>query len=172
MVFVKNEQKTTLQEITQRVTLRMKKFQQPINIICSLILLLTTVSCQENTSYHSYQPVHATGWDSNDTLSFILPQPISNHPTNEYQIGIRHKDSYKFRDIWLTINGDTIHIYLADSIGNWRGNGIGEMRLLTYPFKLNHPEKDSLNELRVTHIMEANPLKGIQDIGIQIQQHP
>ena len=77
-----------------------------------LTLWLTVSACQNNTYYHSYQSASTAGWHKNDTFVFSLPNTIS--PLNyEYEIGIRHKDTYKYRDLWLTINEDTLHLYLA-----------------------------------------------------------
>ena len=136
-----------------------------------LVLLLSAVSCQRNTVYHSYQPVESTGWNKSDTLVFTLPKAIVNS-SYQYEIGIRHKDSYKYRDIWLTVNQDTIHLYLADTIGDWKGTGIGEIRQLTYPIQVQISSQDSIREFYITHIMEDNPLYGIHDIGLKIDEQP
>lgn len=132
-------------------------------------ILLLFASCQE-TIYYSYQPVEYTGWDKNDTLIFKFHTPISTHESLEYQIGIRHKDSYKYRDIWLTINRDTVHLYLADSIGRWKGNGISGLCQITFPYNPSRLHNDSIKELQITHIMQENPLPGIHDLGISIQR--
>ena len=97
-----------------------------------LVLLLAITACQNNTYYHSYQSASTAGWHKNDTLVYSLSTPI-NSLDYDYEIGIRHKDTYKYRDLWLTINQDTLHLYLADSIGNWQGKGIGNTKQLTLP---------------------------------------
>lgn len=151
----------------------MKK-QQPISKricrACLLFITILTISCQDSTLYHSYQPVQTIGWDKNDTLVYTLPQALSNQPYI-YEIGIRHKDSYPYRDIWLTINQDTVHLYLADSIGNWRGNGIGGIRQSNFPIRLSQPTKDSIKEFRITHVMRDHPLNGILNIGLKIEKN-
>lgn len=145
----------------------MRMYKQVIsNYAALLFVLLTTISCQENTFYHSYQPVDNTGWYRSDTLTYQLPSSIKCNDY-EYEIGIRHKDSYKYRDIWLTINQDTVHLYLADSIGYWKGNGIGDMRQSTHLIAIS--SQDSIQEIQIKHIMQDNPLMGIHDIGIQIK---
>ena len=141
------------------------------NIYLSIFWLLSsllTLACQNHTYYHSYQPIESMGWYKNDTLLFSLDSVITNGNTYELQLGIRHKDSYLYRDLWLTINQDTVHIYLADSIGHWMGSGIGELRHFTkrIPIKV---QEDSIKELRIIHIMQDNPLVGIHDVGVSIQ---
>ena len=65
-----------------------------------LILWLAVSACQNNTYYHSYQSASTAGWHKNDTFVFSLPNTIS--PLDyEYEIGIRHKDTYKYRDLGL-----------------------------------------------------------------------
>lgn len=139
------------------------------NFIILISVLITTISCQENIFYHSYQPVNNTGWERDDTFLYQLPASI-HCSEYEYELGIRHKDSYKYRDIWLTVNEDTLHLFLADSIGYWKGNGIGEIRQCTHRFTI--PSQDSIQEIRINHIMQDNPLVGIHDIGIQIKKLP
>lgn len=142
-----------------------------IHNIISLLLFVVCISCQKNTLYHSYQPVTDIGWYSNDTLLYQLPFPISAQESLQYEIGIRHKDTYPYRDIWLTVNQDTIHMYLADTTGYWLGNGIGNIKQYSNTFQPQMGTRDSIKELRVTHIMQDNPLHGICDIGIHIK-HP
>lgn len=150
----------------------MRKFK-PISkwISCLIFILLLAVSCQRNTIYHSFQPVNSTGWNKSDTLIFSLPEAIVNSSL-QYELGIRHKDSYKYKDLWLTINQDTIHLYLADTKGNWEGTGIGELRQLTYPIEIPSLIQDSIQAIHITHIMQDNPLYGIHDIGLKIKEHP
>ena len=130
------------------------------------LISLLLISCQGHTFYHSYQPVNTTGWHKNDTMVYTLDAPVINKELT-LEIGIRHTDSYPYRDIWLTVNLDTVHIYLTDSKGHWSGKGIGELRSLTHRLPFCHP-KDSIKEIRIAHIMTDNPLTGIHDIGIRI----
>lgn len=151
----------------------MKRRNLKINraVYILLTLWLAVSSCQNNTYYHSYQSASTAGWHKNDTFVFSLPNTIS--PLNyEYEIGIRHKDTYKYRDLWLTINEDTLHLYLADSIGNWKGKGIGNTRQLSSSWDSNKFAKDSISEFRIIHIMKDSILSDIQDIGLQIKRHP
>ena len=131
-----------------------------------LLSLFLTLACQKDICYHSYQPINSMGWHRNDTIIFSLDSIITEN-NYELQLGVRHKDSYPYRDLWLTINQDTFHIYLADSIGHWIGSGIGELRHFTtfIPFTFH---EDSTKELRIVHIMQDNPLIGIKKIGLSI----
>ena len=147
---------------------KLKRINKRISRLWLLSASLLTISCQNNTLYHSYQPVPATGWDKNDTLVYSLPQALPNQ-SYIYEIGIRHRDSYPYRDIWLTINQDTLHLYLADTIGNWTGSGIGEIRQSTFPVQLNPFPQDSVKAFHITHIMQDQPLEGILHVGLRIE---
>lgn len=151
----------------------MKKRSLKTNQAVYLLLLLwsTVSACQNNTYYHSYQSASTAGWHKNDTFVYILPDTI-HLQDYEYEIGIRHKDTYKYRDLWLMINKDTLHLYLADSIGNWKGKGIGNTRQLMYSWETNQQLQDSIAEFRMIHIMKDSILPDIQDIGLQIKKHP
>ena len=141
-------------------------------IICMTLCLAT---CQNHTVYHLYQPVESTGWNKDDTLCYTYASQESS-ALQQIEIGIRHKDSYLYRDIWLSIaqqeQVDTVHLYLANENGNWKGNGIGEMRVFTEKLPIRINTKDSIHTIQITHIMDEDTLKGIQDIGICIKERP
>ena len=141
-------------------------------VICMTFCL---AACQNHTIYHLYQPVQLTGWDKEDTICYTYP-PTESPVSLQLEIGIRHKDSYSYRDIWLSIvqqeQVDTVHLYLANENGNWKGNGIGEMRLHAEEVPILITPKDSIHTIRITHIMEEDTLKGIHDIGICIKERP
>lgn len=146
-----------------------------------LFVLCILTACNSNTSYHSYRPVPNTGWQKNDTLFYSIPESVD---TGYYDmlIGIRHLASYPYRDIWLEIghnlhdsvdfHKDTIHLYLANQLGDWYGNGIGGLYQYTKNnvLKLHLQTKSSLTSFYITHLMSDSLLKSIYDIGIQLQK--
>lgn len=142
--------------------------------VCCLLFLLT--ACQEHIVYHFYQPVDTTGWKKSDTLYYTFTPDIV--PDNYLlEIGIRHKDSYPYQDIWLAISQtnhtDTIHLFLSEESGMWKGNGIGENRQFTESIpNIQLFSTDSIHTLSVVHIMENDTLKGIKDVGLCIRRHP
>lgn len=147
-----------------------------MNKVIVFCLLLFATACQNNIVYHYYQPVDATGWANGDTLRYTYTPTIS--PTKqELEIGIRHLDSYPYRDLWLTIRQheriDTLHIYLANKNGSWKGNGIGANRQYTEILpQINILPTDSNLVFKIVHIMEDDTLKGIKDIGLCIKEKP
>lgn len=151
--------------------------------ITTLFLLFFLTACQGNICYHSYQPVPKAGWKGNDTLSY----PIYSHMeagNYDMQIGVRHLESYPYKDIWLEINHnlkdsttfqkDTIHLYLADPKGNWYGNGIGGLLQYTTNniLRLHLQENSNQSTINIVHLMKDSLLKSIHDIGIQLERNP
>lgn len=132
-----------------------------------LIILLS--ACYDDTAYHTYMPVSNHEWNRTDTLVFALDSTIQNDSKYELSIGIRHLDSYPYRDIWLTLNNDTVHLYLANEEGHWKGKGIGDLHHLTSTI-YSGEQFLFVPEIRITHIMTHNPLPGIHDIGIHLRQ--
>ena len=97
-------------------------------IACLPIIYLLLTACHSNTVYHSYQSIPTTGWSKSDTLVYTLPASIPAG-TYEMTIGIRHQESYPYRDLWINISTnvkdtstyttDTLQLFLADKTGNW-----------------------------------------------------
>ena len=72
-------------------------------IACLPIIYLLLTACHSNTVYHSYQSIPTTGWSKSDTLVYTLPASIPAG-TYEMTIGIRHQESYPYRDLWMNIS--------------------------------------------------------------------
>lgn len=148
----------------------------PMNKVIVFCLLFFVTACQSNIAYHYYQPVAATGWTNSDTLHYTYT-PTTLPTKQELEIGIRHLDSYPYRDLWLTISQheriDTLHIYLANENGSWKGDGIGENRQYTeFLSQIDILPADSNLVFKIMHIMEDDTLKGIKDIGLCIKKKP
>lgn len=145
-------------------------------LICLLFVL---TACENKTLYHSYQPVSHTGWTKEDTLHFQLPDTLVPG-TYEFQIGIRHLDSYPYRDIWLAFSHnlqdstiyetDTLHLYLADTAGAWLGDGIGGLMQYNEHLPAHWVQRDSASHrsIKIYHLMSDSILKSIHDVGIKI----
>lgn len=147
-----------------------------MNKVIVFCLLLFAAACQSNITYHYYQPVDATGWTNSDTLRYTYTPTILPNK-QELEIGIRHLDSYPYRDLWLTISQheriDTLHIYLANENGSWKGDGISENRQYSESLsQIDILPTDSNLVFKIVHIMEDDTLKGIKDIGLCIKEKP
>lgn len=148
----------------------------PATYIHPLLAMLVAVlaACSGDTLHHTYKSVDPKGWDKSDSLHFRIDHSYRDEDSCQWYIGIRHRESYPYRDIWLAIGRDTVHLYLADEQGQWLGNGIGQLRQLILPVRLHKCLQDTAARTSITHLMQHNPLPGISDIGIRIDRknHP
>ena len=147
----------------------MKRLKLANKLLVPLVLLLL-MSCTVHNRFHSYLPVNKDGWKRTDTLYFHAVPIDTNRNCMEISLGIRHTHRYPYRDIWLTIGKDTLHIDLADEQGRWKGKGIGDMRLIQQETTINLTKMDSCGIIRIHHIMQHDPLPGISDIGIEVRK--
>ena len=150
-------------------------------IACLPIIYLLLTACHSNTVYHSYQSIPTTGWSKSDTLVYTLPASIPAG-TYEMTIGIRHQESYPYRNLWMNISTnvkdtstyttDTLQLFLADKTGNWNGNGPGGLYQFTklYTPSFTIAQDSASRNIRIVHIMTDNPLKGISDVGIRLEK--
>lgn len=158
---------------------RPRTLQQRLNNLFLVWMLLLFASCQEPIRYHSYQPVSSTGWDREDTLSYLFLSPLPNGDY-EMQIGMRHIESYPYRDIWLGLrtnwegdslyHTDTLHLYLADERGDWYGTGMGGVVQFAQKESVTWSLRDSISKpvIQIFHLMNDSVLKGISDVGIRL----
>ena len=147
----------------------MERLKLANKLLFPLVLLLL-MSCTGHNRFHSYLPVNKDGWKRTDTLCFHAVPIDTNRNCMEISLGIRHTHRYPYRDIWLTIGKDTLHIDLADEQGRWTGKGIGDMRLIQQEATINLTKMDSCGIIRIHHIMQHDPLPGISDIGIEVRK--
>ena len=147
----------------------MERLKLANKLLFPLVLLLIT-SCTGHNRFHSYLPVNKDGWKRTDTLCFHAVPIDTNRNCMEISLGIRHTHKYPYRDIWLSIGKDTLHIDLADEQGRWKGKGIGDMRLVQQEASISLTDMDSCGTIRIHHIMQHDPLPGISDIGIEVHE--
>ena len=147
----------------------MERLKLANKLLFPLVLLLIT-SCTGHNRFHSYLPINKDGWKRTDTLCFHAVPIDTNRNCMEISLGIRHTHKYPYRDIWLSIGKDTLHIDLADEQGRWKGKGIGDMRLVQQEASISLTDMDSCGTIRIHHIMQHDPLPGISDIGIEVHE--
>ena len=147
----------------------MERLKLANKLLFPLVLLLIT-SCTGHNRFHSYLPVNKDGWKRTDTLCFHAVPIDTNRNCMEISLGIRHTHKYPYRDIWLSIGKDTLHIDLADEQGRWKGKGIGDMRLVQQEASISLTDMDGCGTIRIHHIMQHDPLPGISDIGIEVHE--
>lgn len=138
------------------------------------ILLLP--SCTDGVVYDEYKHTSISGWEKNDTLSFITSK-MQHGGEYEMDLGLRVNSEYPFTDIRLIVeqtvypsnklHADTLDCVLTDKRGNFTGQGVSYFQY-TFPVsKLSLLRGDSVH-IVVRHDMKREILPGISDIGIKV----
>lgn len=153
----------------------MKLVNKYILIIFSLFLS-TLLSCTDGVNFDEYQHTSISGWEKNDTLTFMTSH-FTETGIYAINLGLRVNGTFPFTDLRLIveqklmkerkISTDTIDCALTDKRGNFIGQGVS---FYQYSFPINKidvKEGDSIR-IRVRHDMKREILPGISDIGIKI----
>lgn len=139
-----------------------------LGCLIMLVMLALLSACGSDTERQRSSFVHLPdyGWEYGDTLTFDFAADGSVP-----EIGIRHNDAYKYRNLWLevsrrvdsvTVIADTLNVELCNAYGRWYGRGFGG----SYQLQLPLPERMRVSPVNIRHIMRVDTLWGIEDIGI------
>lgn len=158
--------------------------------ICSAVI--SGCAGGEKSVFHNIDP---KGWAYGDTLDFdvsdtaIIPDDTrslsdgtmsdstasdsTSLTTGDIILVIRHSNAYEYSNIWLNLRyqtenaivNDTLNVSLADDFGNWYGKGMG----VSYQFSdtvARNVTIDTSSPIKLWHIMRADTLPDIEQIGI------
>ena len=137
------------------------------------------ISCNQNQIFDDNISVAESGWYKNDYARFdMLIEDSIN--TYDFYLNLRHSVDYRFSNLFVFMNTtypngnvsrDTIEFVLADKSGKWYGKGWGGLKdnsvLLVKGIKF--PLKGPYT-FQFQHAMRVDTLKGISNIGINIEQ--
>lgn len=137
------------------------------------IFALAACSSREGSMFHNVGP---KGWAYADTCEYRILEHAADtvQPTvADVAIAIRHTNTYEYANIWLELTYstggklrvDTFNIKLADDFGHWLGKGVGVGYQLVNTVLHNMP-LDTVAPLTMRHIMRADTLEGIEQVGI------
>jgi gliding motility-associated lipoprotein GldH len=94
---------------------------------------------------------------------------------------VRHTADYPYSNLYLfreirsahqSEYQDTVEVRLADAQGAWYGTGIGALKTLNLPYKqagLRFPKR-GIYRFRFQHGMRDEPLRGIRDFALTIEE--
>lgn len=146
--------------------------------IALLIAAISVISaCSGSREHSGFTTISPDGWIYGDTVRYCPADTDSTmSATYDVMIVVRNNNSYEYSNLWLridypcadTVHTDTINVELADDFGNWLGNGIGGSYQLSDTV-LQRVRLDTSKEIRVSHIMRADTLEGIEQIGIIVK---
>ena len=146
------------------------------------ILLATVcalVSCNNNALVDTFENIPNENWTYVKPIKTSLEVSDSTKGYNIY-VNFRHNADYRYANIWLRIHvigpdkKDLVErqeFQLALPNGEWLGKGSGNL----YSYQLIYKEKYRFGkkgtyQILVEQNMRDNPLKGISDVGIRIEE--
>lgn len=142
-----------------------------------LVLWAVSISCSETGE------IYMTSVDSlwNKKEAKVLEFEISDaqNPKNIIFV-VRNNNEYPYSNLFLisSIKGakneilktDTLQYILAKPNGEWLGNGMGSVKEIYLQYKNDYLfPKNGKYQIEVTQGMRADTLKGIEDVGIKIE---
>lgn len=135
--------------------------------ITALALSMACGSASEESAFWSL----GEGWPYADTLTYCA----DTAGTADLAVVVRHTANYEYSNLWLELSIsqpgeeeaaiDTFNVILADDFGRWRGHGLGVGFQYEDTLLRNVHLQDSAM-LRLRHIMRADTLNGIEQIGM------
>jgi len=142
--------------------------------------LVVFFSCDSKYVFEDYKTISHEGWDRDSAIVFNMP--VSNIDClYKMYINVRNMGNYSKRNIWLFVNikypdgrmaRDTVEFYLVDEYDRWKGKGIGDLYDNQFLYKKNifFPIIGKYS-VSLSHRMKKKKLKGILDVGIQLESY-
>lgn len=153
------------------------KIRNKVVWLCAALFgFLASCSAHDN-DYSAFSTIDDGGWEYGKSFVY-RPQIEDSVAEGTLRVVTRHSNDYPYRNLWLEISyqvenadgdiafrKDTINMHLADVYGNWLGAGLGpsfqKADTVSSDFRLI-----SGAPIRLRHIMRADMISGIEQVGI------
>jgi len=146
---------------------------QPVCFV--LFICLSCVSSSEKFYIESVNGL----WKADEPIKLILEVSDCEKPKNITLI-IRNNKDYQYRDLRLQVSifqrdekyeiVEKLNYVLANPSGVWDGIGFGEIKETLGQYKIMYKfPYNAKYEVEIKHLMDADPLVGVEDIGIKIE---
>lgn len=139
---------------------------------------LLLCSCQQKPYYENYLKVSEQGWHQDSAAIFEVE--ISD-TTSSYAVifNLRANGSYPYSNLYLfrTVSSeegleyqDTAQVILADQYGKWLGEGIGELKTFSRPFRAQalRFNRSGNYTFKFVQAMRDEYLRGVEDVGLTL----
>jgi len=145
-----------------------------------ILVLLVFSSCSKFEDYHESRVLPSGGWEISNVLKFSDSLPDNLPEKFSLELQIRHKNDYKYGNIWLylrtetsdnTVRFDTVNWKLADYSGHWFGKGWGSLYSLTYTMPdlaISKKGDKRWFKIDIQHGLRDKELKGVESIGVRL----
>lgn len=148
-----------------------------LKTIFVFILFLSAISCKNENERIVVQNI-GNEWKKKDVRTFDFDVNDAKDQKN-IMIVVRNNNEYPYSNLRLiakiekdrkNISTDTLNFVLAKPNGEWIGTGFGDTKEILYQYKINYKFPQNGNySVKVVQAMRNDRLKGIEDIGIKIQ---
>jgi gliding motility-associated lipoprotein GldH len=147
-------------------------------ILLSAVFMLLLNSCMHTSTVDVNMDVPENNWLYAKSVKAVIEV---KDPTIAYNIffKVRNTTDYRYSNLYVIarIKGNKLtkstryQFQLAKPDGEWLGKGSGDLYSHTFPLlkQFRFPEKGKY-ELEVEQNMRNNPLVGISDIGITVEE--
>lgn len=149
-------------------------------------LILILYSCDSSQVFHEYKSIPKGEWEVNNPIHFTIENQDTISKNNIY-IHLRNDNNYPFSSVFLISKMvfpdgnkivDTLQYEMANEKGEWLGTGFSSVKesKLFYKEKVRFPQKGtykfSVEQVTrgIDDIEGVKPLKGILDVGLQIEK--
>lgn len=146
---------------------------------------MTLMSCKKDTFYDSYKRVDG-GWSKDDVKSFEVSQEDTLSTYNLF-LNIRNNKEYAFSNLFVIVKVeqpneivlvDTLEYQMAEPDGTLLGTGFSDVKEnklwikegYVFPVKGDYTFKVEQVVREIGDVEGVELLKGISDIGIQIEK--
>lgn len=147
--------------------------------LAAFVLLLTFTSCSKNIVYSKYQTFENKEWFAKDKVTFDL-EMNDTQSLHDISVMVRHADSYPYSNLYLFLTTtypdgkmirDTLECILANSKGEWMGDGAGDIFDITIPLKQStrFPLAGKYS-FTFEQAMRTDPLPMIMDFGFEVKK--
>lgn len=150
------------------------------------LLLVFTISCNNQTVYHEYHNISDNSWDKDNkvTFSFRVSDTLNKH---HLYIHLRNDENYAYSNLYLitkmtfpngTIVKDTLEYTMTKPNGAFLGTGYTSIKENKFWYKENVIfESSNVYQLEIEHAMRNNgeisgisSLAGVTDVGFEIEK--
>jgi len=150
-----------------------------ISFVLVLAFLLLLASCDSKVVFTESMDMKGKNWELFNPAVFRIPI-TDTLSSNNISFSIRTGSSYPYRNIYLFITTtspdgksltDTLQYNLSDEKGKRYGKGVGDIRELSLPYRMNvfFPLKGNY-QMKIQHGMRIQDLSGVYDIGVRIEK--
>ena len=167
--------------ILQRAATLRRAFVRGVCPLAGLMLAAVLASaCRPDAAAFSYAATPVDGWQPTDTLRFPVDS-LREEGSYSLTLGVRTSTSvpYPYRSLTLrvsqhwqcpdTVLCDTVCVPLTDEQGNPAGRGI-TLYQLEQPFARHSFRTGQRGEIRISHLMRAGLLQGIESVGVRVER--